>query len=101
MIGMTQSGYTGFMLSSYRPKVPLYVFTKHPGLINQMSLAWGIRGFLYDDDERALDTIFSDQIEILKTNGYLKRGDIAVSTGSTPVHLKIPTNTIKITKIEQ
>ncbi len=101
LIGMTQSGYTGFMLSSYRPKVPLYVFTKHPGLINQMSLAWGVRAFLYDDDERALDTIFSDQIEILKTNGYLKKGDIAVSTGSTPVHLKIPTNTIKISKIEQ
>jgi len=28
LIGMTQSGYTGFMLSSYRPKAPLYIFTK-------------------------------------------------------------------------
>ena len=28
LIGMTQSGYTGFMLSSYRPRAPLYVFTK-------------------------------------------------------------------------
>ena len=26
LIGMTQSGYTGFMLSSYRPKSQLYVF---------------------------------------------------------------------------
>ncbi|MFT4094429.1 MAG: pyruvate kinase [Niabella sp.] len=101
LIGMTQSGYTGFMLSSYRPKVPLYIFTKHESLINQMSLAWGVRAFLYDDDQRELDTIFSDQINILKRNGSLKKGDIAVSTGSTPVHLKIPTNTIKITKIEQ
>lgn len=100
LIGMTQSGYTGFMLSSYRPKVPLYIFTKHESLINQMSLGWGIRGFLYDDDQRELDTIFSDQIAILKKNGFLKKGDIAVSTGSTPVHLKIPTNTIKITKVE-
>src|SRR5919205_48168 len=28
LIGMTQSGYTGFVLSSYRPKAPLFVFTK-------------------------------------------------------------------------
>ncbi|MCH5599475.1 pyruvate kinase alpha/beta domain-containing protein [Niabella ginsengisoli] len=33
------------MLSSYRPKVPLYIFTKHESLINQMSLAWGVRAF--------------------------------------------------------
>ncbi|GAB3021193.1 pyruvate kinase [Niabella terrae] len=100
LIGMTQSGYTGFMLSSYRPKVPLYIFTKHASLINQLSLAWGIRAFLYDDDQRQLDTIFSDQINILKKGGYLKKSNIVVSTGSTPVHLKIPTNTIKITTIE-
>jgi len=100
LIGMTQSGYTGFMLSSYRPKVPLYIFTKHSSLMNQLSLSWGVRSFLYDDDERELDTIFADQINILKKKGFLKKGDVAVSTGSTPVHLKIPTNTIKITKIE-
>lgn len=100
LIGMTQSGYTGFMLSSYRPKVPLYIFTKHASLINQLSLAWGIRAFLYDDDQQELDTIFSDQIAILKKQGYVKKGDITVSTGSTPVHLKIPTNTVKITKID-
>ena len=101
LIGMTQSGYTGFMLSSFRPKVPLYVFTKHETLINQMSLGWGIRGYLYDDHERELDTIFEDQINILKKKGFLDKGDIAVSTGSTPVHLKMPTNTIKITKIDK
>ncbi|GAB3429985.1 pyruvate kinase [Niabella aquatica] len=101
LIGMTQSGYTGFMLSSFRPKVPLYIFTKHETLINQMSLGWGIRGFLYDDHDRELDTIFEDQIDILKKDGFLNKGDTAVSTGSTPVHLKIPTNTIKITKIEK
>src|SRR4029079_4992929 len=28
LIGMTQSRYTAFMLSSYRPKSPLYIFTK-------------------------------------------------------------------------
>ena len=39
LIGMTQSGYTGFMLSSYRPKSPLFIFSKEKTLINQLSLS--------------------------------------------------------------
>ncbi|MFN2439051.1 MAG: pyruvate kinase [Chitinophagaceae bacterium] len=99
LIGMTQSGYTGFMLSSYRPKAPLYIFTKERSLVNQLSLSWGVRAFFYHE-ENSLDDIFHDQIEILKERGFLKTGDVAVSTGSTPVHLHLPTNVVKITKIE-
>ena len=99
LIGMTQSGYTAFMLSSYRPKAPLYIFTKERTLVNQLSLSWGVRAFFYDEEE-SLDDIIFDQIEILKERGFLKSGDVAVSTGSTPVHLHLPTNTLKITKLD-
>ncbi|MBM3414862.1 MAG: pyruvate kinase [Bacteroidetes bacterium] len=99
IIGMTQSGYTGFMLSSYRPKSLLYVFTKERSLVNQLSLSWGVRAFFYSEEE-SLDDIFSDQIEILKVRGFIKKGDVLVSTGSTPVHLHLPTNIIKIVKVE-
>ncbi|HRO68847.1 MAG TPA: pyruvate kinase [Chitinophagaceae bacterium] len=99
LIGMTQSGYTGWMLSSYRPKSPLYVFTKKRHLVNQLSLSWGVRAFYYDEED-SLDAIFFDQIVILKERGFVKTGDIVVSTGSTPVHLHLPTNVLKITKVE-
>jgi pyruvate kinase len=99
LIGMTQSGYTAFMLSSYRPKAPLFIFTKERTLVNQLSLSWGVRAFFYDEEE-SLDDIIFDQIEILKERGFLKSGDVAVSTGSTPVHLHLPTNTLKITKLD-
>ena len=99
IIGMTQSGYTGFMLSSYRPQSPLYIFTKEKTLVNQLSLSWGVRAFHYDEEE-SLDEIFQDQIEILKRRGFLKEGDVIVSTGSTPVHLHLPTNVIKIDRVK-
>jgi pyruvate kinase len=99
LIGMTQSGYTGFMLSSYRPKAPLYIFTKERTLVNQLSLSWGVRAFFYDE-ENSLDEIVNDQIDILQERGFLKTGDIVVNTGSTPVHLHLPTNVVKITKVE-
>ena len=98
LIGMTQSGYTGFMLSSYRPKSPLYIFSKERTLINQLSLSWGVRAFFYAEEE-SLDDIIFDQINILKERGFLKKGDIVVNTGSTPVDLHLPTNALKITKI--
>ncbi|HRG81517.1 MAG TPA: pyruvate kinase [Chitinophagaceae bacterium] len=99
IIGMTQSGYTGFMLSSYRPQSLLYIFTKEKSLVNQLSLSWGVRAFFYDEEE-SLDDIFFDQIEILKERGFITAGDVIVSTGSTPVHLHLPTNVIKIVKVE-
>jgi pyruvate kinase len=99
LIGMTQSGYTGFVLSSYRPKAPLYVFTKEKSLVNQLSLSWGVRAFYYDEEE-SLDDIFADQIDILKERKFLKPGETVVSTGSTPVSLHLPTNVIKITTVD-
>ncbi len=65
LIGMTQSGYTAFMLSSYRPKAPLYIFSKEKTLIAQLSLSWGVRAFYYAEEE-SLDDIMFDQINILK-----------------------------------
>jgi pyruvate kinase len=99
LVGMTQSGYTAFMLSSYRPESPLYIFSKEKSLINQLSLSWGVRAFHYAEEE-SLDEIISDQLEILKERGFIKPGDLVVNTGSTPVHLHLPTNVLKITKVE-
>ncbi|TKK68685.1 pyruvate kinase [Ilyomonas limi] len=99
IIGMTQSGFTAFVLSSYRPLAPLYIFTKKRHLVNQLSLSWGVRAFYYDE-ENSLDDIINDQIDILQERGFLKTGDIVVNTGSTPVQLHLPTNLIKITKVK-
>ncbi|MBP7109259.1 MAG: pyruvate kinase [Chitinophagaceae bacterium] len=99
LLGMTQSGYTGFVLSSYRPKSPLYIFTKEKSLVNQLTLSWGVRAFYYDEEE-SLDDIIFDQIDILKERKFLKTGDIVINTGSTPVDLHLQTNVLKITTVD-
>ncbi|HNF71349.1 MAG TPA: pyruvate kinase alpha/beta domain-containing protein [Chitinophagaceae bacterium] len=98
IIGMTQSGYTGFMLSSFRPKSPLYIFTKTQSLVNQLSLSWGVQAFYYDK-ENSLDEIIHDQIQFIREQGLLHPGDVVINTGSTPVQDHLPTNTIKISKV--
>lgn len=99
LIGMTQSGYTAFMLSSYRPKSPLYIFSKEKSLLAQLSLSWGVRAFYYAEEE-SLDDIIFDQIGILKERGFLNAGDVVVNTGSTPVELHLPTNIVKVSTVE-
>jgi pyruvate kinase len=99
LIGMTQSGYTGFMLSSYRPKAPLFIFTKEKSLVNQLSLSWGVRAFHYDEEE-SMDDIIDDQIQILKLRGFVHEGNVVVNTGSIPIQQHLPTNMLKITKVD-
>ncbi len=99
LIGMTQSGYTAFMLSSYRPSSPLFIFTKEKTLVNQLSLSWGVRAFHYSEEE-SIDDIVKDQIDILKERGFVQVGDVVVNTGSTPIDLHLPTNLIKLTKVD-
>jgi pyruvate kinase len=99
LVGMTQSGYTGFMLSSFRPSSPLFIFTKERSLVNQLSLSWGVRAFYYAEEE-SLDDIVTDQINILKERGFVKEGDVVVNTGSTPIAEHLPTNVIKLTTVK-
>ena len=99
LVGMTQSGYTAFMLSSFRPKSPLFIFTKEQSLVNQLSLSWGVKAFYYNKEE-SLDAIITDQIQVLKAQGFVNTGDIVVNTGSTPIKLHLPTNMIKINKVD-
>jgi pyruvate kinase len=98
LIGMTQSGYTGFMLSSYRPDSPLYIFTKARSLVNQLSLSWGVQAFYYDKEE-SMDAIITDQIELLREKGLISDGDVVVNTGSMPIQEHLPTNMIRVTRV--
>ncbi len=99
IIGMTFSGYTGFMLSSYRPKADIYIFTENRDLLNTLSICWGVRAFYYDKFV-GTDTSIRDVIRILKENNHLKTGDLAVNIGSMPLANKGRANMVKVTLVE-
>lgn len=99
IIGMTRSGYTAFLLSSYRPKANIYIFTDNHKLLNSLSLVWGVRGFYYDKMVSTDDTM-NDVHEILKEEGMIIKNDIVINTASMPIHRQARTNMVKITKID-
>lgn len=100
LIGMTQSGYTGFMLSSFRPRSPLFVFTKTHTLVNQLSLSWGVQAFFYEKEE-SVDAILQDQIDFLLEKDCIKPGGVVIQTGSIPITEHLPTNMIKISRVPE
>lgn len=99
IVGMTRSGYTAFMCSSYRPKARIYIFSDNPKIINVLSLVWGVQGFLYDRMVSTDDSI-RDVNEMLKEKGLVHSGDIVINTASTPLHRQGRTNTIRISKVD-
>ena len=46
LVGMTQSGYTAFMLSSYRPKLPTIYFQQRTHIDQPIQFKLGRKGFL-------------------------------------------------------
>ena len=98
IIALTRSGYTAFSLASFRPKCNIYVFTETADLVNAVSLVWGTRAFLFNRTSTTVDTVREVQ-DILKTLGFLNKGEVVINTGSTPFSEHGPTNTIKVTTI--
>ncbi|MBL0310450.1 MAG: pyruvate kinase [Bacteroidetes bacterium] len=98
IVGMTFSGYTGFMLSSFRPKADIYIFTENADLLNSLSLCWGVRAFYYDKFVDT-DTSIRDVIRVLKENNLVKVGEIVVNIGSMPLGAKGRANMIKVTRV--
>jgi len=99
IIGMSQSGYTGFRISNHRPKAHIYVFTSNKALLTSINLYWGIRA-LYYDQQKSTDETFADIENTLRKKGMLKKGDVYITTASTPLHWKQRTNMLKVNVVE-
>lgn len=99
IIGMTFSGYTAFMLSSYRPKADIFIFTENTDLLNTLSMCWGVRAFQYNKFV-GTDTSIRDVIKTLKEFNLLKAKDIVVNIGSMPLANKGRANMVKVSMVE-
>ena len=99
IIGMTKSGYTAFMVSSYRPRQHIFIFSSDINMLKTLSLVWGVRCFYYDKFTSTDDTIHDVQ-EFLIKRGHLKSGDVVINTGSMPLHARKKTNMLKISVVD-
>ncbi|HCQ13330.1 pyruvate kinase [Flavobacterium sp.] len=96
---LTNSGYTAFQISAWRPSAHILVYTSNKRILTQLNLLWGVNAFFYDKFVSTDDTV-EDINEIAKQNGYVKKGDILINLAAMPVVDKGMVNTLRITEIE-
>jgi pyruvate kinase len=97
IITMTHSGYTGFKISSQRPKGFIYCFSGNKKMLTQMSLVWGVKVFYYDQMVSTDHTI-ADIKSRLKEGGYVKEGEFIINIASMPISEMGMSNMLKLSK---
>lgn len=99
IVGMTKSGYTGYVVSSFRPKADIYIFSSDDALLGTLNLVWGTRCFHYDRFSSTDETI-ADVQRILLEQGLVNIGDTVINIGSMPLHERKRTNMLKISRVD-
>ncbi|WP_293892111.1 pyruvate kinase [Flavobacterium sp.] len=96
---LTNSGYTAFQISAWRPKSHILVYTSNRRILTQLSLLWGVNAFFYDKFVSTDDTV-GDVNDIAKEKGYVKKGDMLINLAAMPVADKGMVNTLRVSEIE-
>ncbi|WP_308993635.1 pyruvate kinase [Mariniflexile litorale] len=97
---LTNSGYTAFQISAWRPSCHILVFTSNKRILTQLSLLWGVKAFFYDKFVSTDETV-GDINRLAKANGYVEKGDMVISLASMPIAEKGMVNTLRIREISQ
>ena len=96
---LTNSGYTAFQISAWRPSAHILVFTSNKRILSQLNLLWGVKAFYYDRFVSTDETI-EDVNRIACEKGYLEVGDMLISLAAMPIKDKGMVNTLRVTEIE-
>ncbi|VAW15188.1 Pyruvate kinase [hydrothermal vent metagenome] len=96
---LTNSGYTAFQISAWRPSAHILVFTSNKRILTQLNLLWGVKAFYYDKYVSTDETI-EDVNSIACKKGFLEVGDMLISLAAMPIKDKGMVNTLRVTEIE-
>ena len=95
---LTNSGYTAFQISAWRPQSHILVFTSNKRILTQLSLLWGVNSYFYDKFVSTDDTV-TDVNEIAREKGYVDKGDFLINLAAMPVVDKGMVNTLRVSEI--
>jgi pyruvate kinase len=96
---LTNSGYTAFQISAWRPSAHILVFTSNKRILTQLNLLWGVKSFYYDKFVSTDDTVI-DVNEIARVKGFVEKGDFLINLAAMPVTDKGMVNTLRVSEIE-
>ena len=95
---LTNSGYTAWQISSWRPNSVILVFTSNKRVLTQLSLLWGVRCVYYDNFV-STDKTVEEVNQLAKDKGFVKKNDLVVNLAAMPVKDKGQVNTLRLSRL--
>tara|TARA_B100001059_G_scaffold92600_1_gene91703 strand:- start:1229 stop:2656 length:1428 start_codon:yes stop_codon:yes gene_type:complete len=95
---LTNSGYTAFQISAWRPQSHILVFTSNKRILNKLSLLWGVKTFYYDNF-KSTDKTIEEINDVAEEKGYVEKDDFVINLTAMPIKSKGMVNTLRVTTI--
>lgn len=94
---LTNSGYTAFQISAWRPNAHILVFSSNKNIITRMNLLWGVRAFYYDKYVSTDETV-EDVNQIALEKKFVQEGDFLINLAAMPIVNKGMVNTLRVSQ---
>ena len=95
---LTNSGYTAFQISAWRPAAHILVFTSNKRILSRLNLLWGVKSFYYDRYVSTDETV-KDVNRIALEKGFVKEGEYLINLAAMPVKEKGMVNTLRVSQV--
>ena len=95
IITVSKSGRTARMISKYRPECPIISGTTDETVRRQMNLSWGVVPIMVDEKDNT-DELFDHVVNVARSRGLVKNGDLVVITAGVPLGISGTTNLLKV-----
>ena len=79
----TMTGYTARMISSLRPKTPIYAISPSEQTVRRMQLYWGVYA-MPGETEDSTRHMITNSMKIILRRKLIKKGELAVFTAGDP-----------------
>jgi len=96
---LTNSGYTAFQISAWRPTANILAFTSNKRILTQLSLLWGVKAFYYDKFVSTDETV-EDVNKIAKDKKFVRKSDFVINLAAMPIGNKGMVNTLRVSEID-
>jgi pyruvate kinase len=95
---LTNSGYTAWQISSWRPSAMILVFTSNKKILAQLNLLWGVKCMFYNNFVSTDNTI--EEVNTLaQKEGFIKKNDLVINLSAMPIAKRGEVNTLRVSKI--
>lgn len=95
---LTNSGYTAFQISAWRPDAHILVYTSNKRILSRLNLLWGVKSFYYDKFVSTDETV-EDVNNIAFKSGFVNKGDYLINLAAMPIVDKGMVNTLRVSQV--